>query len=341
MLGAVNASDEPDPYLRREDDVLVLGAAREDRIARGLLFAFGLAPALMILTWLAIGLLGLGSIGIALAVGAILSAIAMGLGVAGLVMLVRAEHRPRVRIDLGERLLHRPGASPEVLREPDAVVLSRRGLGWRLSLDRTVLVDRVPYTRGRAIARTARRVAEALEVAVDVPRAAERAPVLLPESADARAALVYAPIDVVIIGLGLYLAMTARDPKARFAARQSLVLLALEGALFGAILVVLGGPVLLLADHLPGVIAVGALACPLLSLALVRVAVRVLASLRARRGVVWVMPWLAPITRRWAPLEPKRVVASPAAPKRPARAARTPPREPAKPTHVGPGPWWP
>lgn len=341
MLGAVNASDEPDPYLRREDDVLVLGAAREDRIARGLLFAFGLAPALMILTWLAIGVLGLGSIGIALAVGAVLSAIAMGLGVAGLAILLRAEDRPRVRIDLGERLLHRPGASPEVLREPDAVVLSRRGFGWRLCLDRTVLIDRVPYTRGRAIARTARRVAEALEVTADVPRAAEHAPVLLPESANARAALVYAPIDVVIVGLGLYLAMTARDPRARFAARQSLVLLALEATLFGAILVALGAPVLVLADRLPGVLAVGALACPLLALALARVAVRVLASLRARRGVVWVMPWLAPITHRWAPIDPARVVAPPITPKRPARAVRPAPPEPAKPTHVGPGPWWP
>jgi len=205
-------------------------------------------------------------------------------------------------IDLDERLITRPGAAPAVFRTPDAVRVAPKGLGWSLRLDGDhplVLLRHVPRGSGPALADAAEALAEALEVRARVPAAARRARGLVPRDEDLWATLCYAPIDGVNVAYSVLALMTSPSPALRFAAKQSLVSLGVE--LFFALLLggCLGVPVI--AASAPLALEAAALLCPLAVFTIVRVTIRLVASFHAYRGRAWVMPWLSPITRRWAP----------------------------------------
>src|SRR5690606_37695705 len=105
-------------------------------------------------------------------------------------------------------------------------------------------------------------------------------------------------IDLVSQALALYYLMTAIDPFVRFNAKQSLLMLPLEALAASACATCLSAPLALV---LPDALRAEALACPLIVFAGARAAIRTVAAMRARRGLVWIQPWLAPNTRRWAP----------------------------------------
>ncbi|HJL15794.1 MAG TPA: hypothetical protein RMH99_09065 [Sandaracinaceae bacterium LLY-WYZ-13_1] len=347
------APDPLDGYLTRRDDALVLSVPVVDRLLRGASLLFGLAPAVALGPWVVAWVLSPGGTG--LAVTALVSSLAGGaIGLAGwLVMLGARRHAARstVRLDLAERLIVWPSRAPEVLRDPAAVEVAAAGpFGWRLLLRdeagrATRLLDGVPRIRGRAIAHAADRIGDALDAPVHAPASARRAASFVPRSRRRWAALCYAPVDGVFWGYALLALVGSRHPPLRFAAIQSLAQLGLEALLGSLLLGCAGAPVWLLADALPaGLVGLGLL-CPLAALALYRVVVRVVAAVRAERGEVWVMPWLAFLVRRWAPTPERPAATEPtrsAGPPEPAEDAPAS-EEAAAPaertTPVASGPW--
>lgn len=294
--------------MERRGDELRARLPAYDRLARGAALAFGVAPALAIAAWTVAAIVGLPSlmaVGIAAGAAGALAVVPAVVGWALMITARRRAARGEVVIDLAERLIRRPSGAPEVLRSPDVVRVARGRLGgWRLAIvgpegHTTVLVSGAPRASGRRIARAAEELAEALDAKLEVPTVARRARGLVPSRPRTWAALCVAPIDGLLVAYSMWALITSRDAFVRFFAKQSLAQLALELGLLFAILGCLGGPLALLVDA-AGVRAVG-MACPLGALALFRVAARVTAAIRAHRGEVWVMPWLAPIARRWAP----------------------------------------
>ena len=295
-----------DAFAGRRGDVLWVRLPSYDRFARGGVLAVAVAPALVLATWIGAAIVGLPSAWSVAAASALAAAVAIPPAVIGFARMLGAERRAareEVRVDLGERLLHRPGRTPEVLRSPSAVRVRRARWGWRLELvggegRATPLLPWAPRASGRRLARAAELLANALGAEAEVPAAARRARGFVPASARTFAALCVAPLDGVLVAYALFALATSRDELVRFHAKQSLALLAIEAALFAGVVGCLGAPLFLLVDA-AGLRAVG-LACPLSMLALARVIVRVVAAIRAHRGEVWVMPWLAPVARRWA-----------------------------------------
>jgi hypothetical protein len=303
---------DADEYLVRRGGRWVLRVPAEDLVARGAVWTFGVAPALVAGVWLvffAVG--GASRVGLAVASGA--SALAAVPGLVGLALMATARRRAarrEVQLDRAERLLILPGREAQVFRTPEAVRVARVApLDWRLSLRdaegrETPLLARVPRARGPALAEVAEQLAEALGARAEVPEAARRARSLVPRSARRWAALCYAPLDGVFLAYSLWALVRTRHPEVRFAATQSLVLFAVEGAaallLFGC----LGVP--LAALSLPFGARLAGLSCPLAVFAVARVGVRLSAAVRAARGEVWLVPGLAPLLRRRAPTAASR-----------------------------------
>jgi len=293
-------------YLDAREDRIELTASARDRLVRGGLLLFVVAPLVVIVGWGVYGLIVAEDTMASAALGGGLVALCAVLpGLAGLWTMATAASRAarsRVVIDLDERLITRPGAAPAVFRTPDAVRVAPKGLGWSLRLDGDhplVLLRHVPRGSGPALADAAEALAEALEVRARVPAAARRARGLVPRDEDLWATLCYAPIDGVNVAYSVLALMTSPSPALRFAAKQSLVSLGVE--LFFALLLggCLGVPVI--AASAPLALEAAALLCPLAVFTIVRVTIRLVASFHAYRGRAWVMPWLSPITRRWAP----------------------------------------
>ena len=294
-------------YLEESGDRLTLRESARDHVVRGGLWLF-------VFPWV-VAIIGWGSFALVvdepspLALG--LAASVVGLGcvipaLAGLFWMGTASKRAErsaTHIDTDERLITAPGRAPDVFRKPDAVVVERAGLrGWRLRLegDRGLtLLRRVPHGGGRDLAAAADALADALGVEASVPRAARRAVGVVPHDEHVWAALCYAPLDGVNVAYSMLALISSRDPALRFAAKQSLAFLAVE--LFLGLMVsgCVGIPILVASA--PFAIEALAFLCPFLFLGLLRVSARLVACVRAYRGEPWVMPWLAPLSRRWAP----------------------------------------
>ncbi|MBX3273483.1 MAG: hypothetical protein KF729_24680 [Sandaracinaceae bacterium] len=297
-------------YVEVRGDRVEIRESARDHVVRG-------ALALFVAPWIVAGL-GWGLFALFAERGATSALVITGSGVAlgaalgglyGLVTIARASRRAersRVVVDLGERLVERVGRAPEVYRRPSRVSVARAGLlGWSLRLEGevpAVLVRRVPHGSGRALAEAADVLAEALGVEARVPSAARGALGLVPHDEDRWAALAYAPLDGVNAAYALLALLTSRHARLRFAAKQSLVLLAVEGFLALALGTCLAIP--LAVASAPAALEAAAFLCPFVILALVRVVVRMVAAWRANRREVWVMPWLAPVVRRWVPPPP-------------------------------------
>lgn len=288
-------------YVRDSGDRVMVGPAAEDALARGTLAAFVLAPSVLLSASTAAWIVADDDLSFLAGWG--VGALASGaIALAGLWMLSTARTRAArrgVRIDLAERTLARPGHPVEVLRDVEAVDV--RAGRWPWSGFTLALVDRdaratplfeAPRWRGHELAEAAAQLADALDAHAEVG-AAERVRGL-PRDPRTASALCYVPIDGFAQVLSVFYLMTTRDPFVRFNAKQSLLLAALE--LTAALAV---GAFGLLA--LGGRAGVFAAACPFIVFAGARVTLRTVAALRAREGRVWIQPWLAPISRGWAP----------------------------------------
>ncbi len=298
-------SPRRDGFLEDRGDRLVLRPRLEGLLGLPYALAFVVAPAVLAAASLSAWVTAAGD-GRAFLVGwALGAALAAALALAGLVGLATARgrrERAAVRLDLAERLLVRDEGSPEVLRGVRGVLVRGARGRWALELThddgRGTPLLRAPRGDGRALADAADHLADALGVEAEVPRSAPAARPLLPRRPPVAGALCYAPLDGVLVLASVYYLMGSTDPFVRFSAKQSLIGLAAEGL---AALLVIGCCGLPVALVLPPALAV---AVPLLCLAVVRVGVRTLAAVRAHRGMVWVQPWLAPLSRRWAPPPP-------------------------------------
>ena len=117
------------------------------------------------------------------------------------------------------------------------------------------------------------------------------------------AMLCYLPVQGVFLFASLYYLFAARDrPFVRFAAIQSLIQ---TGVAFVALIVAVVAGFVAVESTRRGSPAydasVVALALMLCVVGIGNLVVHVVACVRAYRGRAWVMPWLRPLVRRWAP----------------------------------------
>ncbi len=293
-------------YLEDHGDRLVLRPEVEDQLASGVRFAFIAAPLVLFAGCVGAFLAADDTTSFLVGWGAS-AAISAPLAAYGLFRMVTAKKRAAagaVSFDLAERLLVRPGCTPEVLRGVEAVALKpARFSGFLVELvhddaRRTPLFS-VPRSRGAEISEAVEHLADALGAPrVEIPRHARRVRSFAVRDSKLAAALCYAPIDGVFVAASLWFLMTSNDPFVRFSAKQSLLQLAFSAFCAFLLLGCCTAPIGILSS-----IGLATLvsALPLVVLATARILVRVLAATRARRGTVWIMPWLAPISRRWAP----------------------------------------
>ena len=293
-------------YLEVTDEQLVIRASARDLLLRGALLLFGVPWLVAIVGWGLFALLAEPDSPLALAIAWALVAIGCAVpAIIGFGAMATANSRARasqVRIDLGEKILERPGKTPEVFRTPRAVRVRRQLLGWSLELQgesNLVLLRRVPHGSGPALAEAAVVLADHLGVEARVPRTARRAVGLIPHDEDLWAALCYAPVDPFPLAYSVFALLSSRNPRVRFAAKQSLVLLGVELFLALCLAGCLGIPLVVAAA--PLALEAAAFLCPFFVFAILRVTIRMIAAVRARRGAAWVMPWLSPVVRRWAP----------------------------------------
>lgn len=294
-------------YLEARGDRIVVRESARDRLLEGALWLFFVPWLVAIAGWGAFALLAergstvalLGTAG-AVGIGCVVPALY------GIVAMATANRRARSRqvvIDLGERVIERAGGAAEVFKRPDLVRVTRAAvLGWTLRLEgseKHVLLRRVPHGSGRALAEAADALADALGVEAAVPPAARRALGPIPHDEDVWAALCYLPLDGVNVAYSVFALLTSSHPRLRFAAKQSLALLAVELFLALCLSGCLGIPLMVAAA--PPAFEAIAFLCPFVVLAVMRVSVRLTAAVRAWRKTAWVMPWLAPLSRRWAP----------------------------------------
>lgn len=293
-------------YLEDRGEQLIVRASPLDRLTRGAAIAFVVAPLVLVSASGAASFFAEGDLAFLAGwgAGALASSVLWLLGVGWMASASRMARR-YVRIDLSERILERPGGEVEVLRGVEAVRVRAGRWPWsgfalELAHDdgRATPLLRAPRAHGKDLARAAEHLADTLDVELRVAPAAWQARPIVPRDPRLASALSYMPIDGLSQALAIYYLMTAIDPFIRFNAKQSLLMLPLEalGALVCAAL--FSAP---LALAVPDELVAGALACPLVVFAGARAAVRTMAAMRARRGLVWIQPWLAPIARRWAP----------------------------------------
>ena len=293
-------------YLEDRGEQLIVRASPLDRLARGAGIAFVIAPLVLVASSGAASLFATDDL--AFLVGWGTGALAGGaLALLGIAWMVTAPRMARryVRFDLAERILEWPGGKVEVLRGVEAVRVRAGRWPWSgfvLELahedGRATALLRAPRAHGRDLTRAAEHLAEKLGTDARVAPSARQARPLVPRDPRIASALTYMPIDGLSQALAIYYLMTAIDPFTRFNAKQSLLMLPLEalGAMVCA--ACFSAP---LAIAVPDAMRAGALACPLIVFAGARAAIRTMAAMRARRGLVWIQPWLAPISRRWAP----------------------------------------
>lgn len=293
-------------YLEDRGEQLVVRASPLDRLGRGAALAFVIAPLVLMAASSAAWIVATDDLAFLAGWGAGALA-AGGLALLGLTWMATAPRMARryVRIDLAERILERPGGALEVLRGVEAVRVRAGRWPWSpFTLElahedgRATPLLRAPRGHGSDLARAAEHLAERLDADVRVASSARDARRLIPRDPRVASALSYIPIDLVSQALALYYLMTAIDPFVRFNAKQSLLMLPLEALAASACATCLSAPLALV---LPDALRAEALACPLIVFAGARAAIRTVAAMRARRGLVWIQPWLAPITRRWAP----------------------------------------
>ncbi len=295
-------------YIEDHGDRLVVRPCAEDALGRGATLAFVAAPAIVITASVSAWIVA-GEDAVAFFVGwGAGAAIASVLATIGLVRMARARASTSGRevwIDLAERVVERRGEPVQVLSGVSAVRV-RGGRspwsGFTLALvhddGRVNTLLTVPRAQGRALAKSAEHLADALDTKTDVSRAARGARPLLPTDPRLASALCCAPFDGLFVAMSVWYLMTSTDPFVRFNAKQSLALFAMSGALALLLMGCCGLPFGLLA---PSGFVAASLALPLLVLAAARIVVRTMAAMRAHRGQVWVQPWLAFVSRRWAP----------------------------------------
>ena len=300
-------------WLQARGDVIVIRKPARALVAYGALVAIAgpLAVALVeLLVLLALGLESEVALAICWSLGVVVAAAAFVLGVALALTAPSRSAKSEVRLDVGERLLHRGTQVPELLGHPSEVRLWRKSkllAFWSLGLAYddgrvAVLLSRVHSAHAKPLVAVAERLAELLEIEARIPGAARAG--LGAGDPRTQAALCYVPIDGVFLLASLYFLLRSDDPFVRFAARQSLLHFVISTALLLFSLGCLAVPIAALGDALPTVFSVVALALPLVVLALWRVGSYVYAAYQAQRGVAWVMPWLRPIVGRWLPPRP-------------------------------------
>lgn len=293
-------------YLEDRGEQLIVRASPLDRLTKGAVLAFMAAPLVLVVGSATAAFIAtrdlafLGGWGASALAASVLALLGMG-------WMATASRMARryVRIDLSERILERPGGAVEVLRGIEAVRVRAGRWPWSsfvLELahedGRATPLLRAPRGYGKDLARAAEHLADSLGTDVRIAPSAMQARPIVPRDPRVASALSYMPVDGLSQALALYYLMTAIDPFIRFNAKQSLLMLPLEA--FGAVVcaALFSAP---LAIAVPDELRAGALACPLIVFAGARAAIRTMAAMRAHRGLVWIQPWLAPISRRWAP----------------------------------------
>ncbi|MCK6503518.1 hypothetical protein L6R53_08990 [Myxococcota bacterium] len=178
--------------------------------------------------------------------------------------------------------------------QPNAL-MKWQGILGRTATGEVTVLGRVPPSRRRELVAVGQWLAQALDLPLQV------APVELGMPAPTAAAFCYMPVQGIWLLASLAALLVAKEPRVRFAAKQSLAFYLLTGvALVALILPVVGLVALLPRDVGPAV--GGALVLFIvLPLGLLRIAVGFVAAWRAYKDRPWVIPGMGWLSRRWLP----------------------------------------
>lgn len=305
------------PSLLLERDQVTLRVPPADYRKRALVLVLAL-PALLlglaVLVGLQIGLQDGDALWAILFVGAAAGSAACL--VAGGVMLALAgflSRRSHVVLDLSRRRLRPSPSGPELSWDEVAAVAVVHPAPllkwWRLQArtrdGRVIpLRRRLPPAAADEAEALAEWCGELLGVPVEVPAELGDQDAL-GLSGRWAAVLCYLPLQGIFLIASLYALATGRDrPFVRFCAKQSLAHF-VASVVVMLLCLALGAPPLALAGSPVGRgVAAGWLALLLVGFLVWNVGARIVACVRAWRGQVWVMPWLAPLVRSWAPATP-------------------------------------
>lgn len=290
--------------------VLVVESPPSHFVKRGLL-AVLLVPVLVALLALLLGLAADDGEAILVGLGAFAGVVVL----AGLTLIALApilSRRTRVRFDgpRGVVVRERDGLTVP-LRDVAGVVLRPRG-GLAMAQELVVVrADGAPLvTLHAALASThtaqAQGIASAIHAFFGAPPAAVAAPYrygapppaaidqgALGLAPNVAAGLCYLPIQGIFVLVSIVMLIGAKHPAVRFAAKQSLLQLAL--ALVVGVVVLGGAAGAVIATDTQNPVAIASVIALVIAFALWHVGAYIVACVRAFRGRTWVMPWL-----RWA-----------------------------------------
>lgn len=197
----------------------------------------------------------------------------------------------------GERLER--GEVSEVFIGQPSRLLKHKGIGVRVAGGRSYwLIGRLPPTRARLIEGLARYVSEAIDAPVDIAGVEY----LIASSFGLSAAACYFPIQGIWLIASIISLIFSKDPKVRFAAKQSLAFYLLSGLLVVLWGATIGGFAVIISEatrqrEIAAVFAIVLIVVP----ALARIILGVMATFKAYFGKVWVIPGMGWIVRRWLP----------------------------------------
>lgn len=304
-----------DMYVEDHADGAVLRNPTRDHVIQGLLIALLLPVAVILLALLFLLMAGATSdqTTVWIVIGGLAGAGCLISLVSGLVMVAtagRKSRRSRVLLHARHREIRAPGEHPVPWSGITRVRLHKPNpllKWWGISAElegggSALLLGKLPPSRGREIAGVARFIAVTVGVDAEIPDAVERAGGLsLGVSRNTAGFLCYLPFQGIFLIASLWYALTSRDPFIRFCAKQSLAQFALSMALLALLLGCGGGFVALTSSSMPAGVHVALLVALLTPYILWRVVARIMACFHAWNGRPWVMPWLAPVARRWLP----------------------------------------
>jgi len=234
-------------------------------------------------------------------------------GGAMLLLAGRLSQRSQVRLDVARRVL-RParGAQPTSWDELARISVVRPNpllKWWRLQAETRggaviPLRGSIAPGAGAAAEALARWCGELLGVEVTVGEGLAEQDAL-GVSPRMSAVLCWVPLQgIFLIASAYYLLRGHEHPFVRFCAKQSLAQFALSIPVV-LLAVALGGiPLALVGPGAPRVLAAVWLGLLLVAFLVWNVGTRIVGCVRAHRGEVWVIPWLARFSRGWAPDEP-------------------------------------
>lgn len=231
----------------------------------------------------------------------VLTAISTPLGLLQLALAPRGARKTRTRLSpdgglvlaSGRRIA--PGELTALRIGQPQPLMKWQGILGRTATGEVTILGRVPPSRRRELVAVGQWLAQAQGLPLQV------APIELGMPAPTAAAFCYMPLQGIWLVVSAAALVFSKDPRVRFAAKQSLAFYLLTGvALVALILPVVGLVALLPRDIGPAV--GGALALLVaVPLGLLRIVVGGVAAWRAYQDRPWVIPGMGWLSRRWLP----------------------------------------